>query len=278
MGVEIETDGIGEGWYEQGQYENVSIVDATTVEGLYFEGVGGGSVTAVSPFELGFVGGFALNMLVGLDVSWHPKAKEITIHGLHSVATSPDSKNYTVINYTCTSEQSHTQTVNGPTTWTNNGDFTLMAAAAPGKISISTINSGTISLTVNTAQLSLATAATSLQGDATTVTGTTSAQLSCGGNSVLLNANQASLKFGTAGITATGAATTLSGTKVEIGVPGAANPAIATQPAVTAATRLATDANAEATLAQTRINQLKAELNTLKTKCVPRASILAALA
>lgn len=276
MGVEIETLGIGEGWYEQGQYENVSVVDATTVEGLYFEGVGGGSVMAVSFFEVGFVLGVELNMVVGLGVSWHPKAKEITIHGLHSVATSPDSKNYTVINYSCTSEQSHTQTVNGTTTWTNNGDFKLMAAAAPGNISISTINSGTISLGVSTAQLSLTQATTSLQGDATTVRGTTSAQLSCGGNSVLLNANQASLKCGTAGITATAAATTLSGTKVEIGVPGAANPAIATQPAVTAATRLAMMANAEATLAQARINQLEAELNTLKTKCVPRASILAA--
>lgn len=263
MGVEIETTGIGEGWYEQGQYENVSIVDATTVEGIYFEGVGGGSVTAVSPFEVGFVGGIEINTLLGLGVTWHPKAKEIEIHGLHSIATSPDSKNYTVINYTCTSEQSHTQTVNGDTTWTNNGAFKLMALTPAGSISISTVNTGRIFLGAGNGQLSLSAATTSLQGDATTVTGTTSAQLSGGGNSVLLNAGAASLLCGTAGIKATTASTVISGAKVEIGLPNSPDSPVATQ-----ASTIAT--NQQITSLQNQVTKLEGELEKLKDKCKPK--------
>ena len=265
MGVEIETTGISEGWYEQGQYENVSIVDATTVEGIYFEGVGGGSVTAISPFQVGFVGGIEINTLLGLGVTWHPKAKEIEIHGLHSIATSPDSKNYTVINYTCTSEQSHTQKVNGPTTWTNNGNFelvvpaaassiSLVAGAADGKITLQAGNGnvGSLSLASNKVKLSSA-------GEVS-VTGTTKASMSSGAGGLNLSDTQVSLKCNTAGLTATADATTLSGAKVEIGVPGTPNnPQVAT-----AATVAATAAPLDVTTAA--INNLQGRLRDLQDK------------
>jgi len=67
MGVEVETEGVGEASYEKGQYENVSIVDTTTVEGVYFEGVAGGSVTVVTPLELGVLLGFGITFIITLQ-------------------------------------------------------------------------------------------------------------------------------------------------------------------------------------------------------------------
>ena len=109
MGYTVETDGLGSEWYEQGAASNAVLLQAFMTEGFFFE----------------LVAGLELTTIIGCAINWIPAAKEIEIHGLHSVATTPASKNYTIINYTCTSEQSHTQTVNGPTTWTNNGDFNL---------------------------------------------------------------------------------------------------------------------------------------------------------
>lgn len=271
MAVEIETVGTGANWYGQGLYENMSVVDATTVEGVYFEGVGGGSVTVVSPLELG--------VLLGFGINWNVWAKHIELHGIDHWSTAfSDSWYQQNTNFSATSIGSHTQTVKGSTTWTNEGGFTLVTDAPQAKINITTVNSGTITLAAGAGRLALAATATSLAGDETSVTGTTKLQLSGGGNSVLLDATGASLMCGNAGIKATAASTVISGTKVEIGLPNAPNQPVAMTKAVSNVTNLATMANAEAVLAQTRINQLQEQLNELKTKCVPKATYAAKFA
>jgi hypothetical protein len=153
-----------------------------------------------------------------------------------------------------------------------------MTPAPQAAISITTVDDGRIFLGAGAGQVTLAATATSLAGDATSVTGTTKLQLSGGGNSVLLDATEASLMCGNAGIKATAASTVISGTKVEIGLPNTPNQPVATMKAVSNATKLAMMANAEAVLAQTRINQLQEQLNELKTKCVPKATYAAKFA
>lgn len=266
MGYQVNTEGFGSEWYLEGSASNAVLLEAFMTEGLFFEFVAGPAVTLVAGMEL--------TTLLGLGVNWFPKAKEIEIHGLQVVATSPESKNYHVINYTCTSEQSHTQTVNGPTTWINNGPFSLSATQPGAIIGIVAPADGEVFLTAGNGQFSLKTAQTALQGEATTVAGTTSAQLSGGGNSVLLNANEASLLCGTAGIKATAASTVISGTKVEIGVPNGPNSPVATEAQTTG---LQTNINELQQDTLAAINRLRSQLNELKTKCVPKAQLLGAL-
>jgi hypothetical protein len=266
MGYELNTEGFVNEWYAEGSASNAFLLDVFLTEGLFFEGVLGPAVTLILGVEL--------TTIAGLGINWFPAAKEIEIHGRHVVATSPEDKNYNVINYTCTSEQSHTQTVNGPTIWINNGPFSLSATQSGAIIGIVAPADGEVFLTAGNGQFSLRTAQTALQGEATTVTGTTSAQLSGGGNSVLLKADEASLLCGTAGIKATAASTVISGTKVEIGVPNGPNSPVATEDQITG---LQTNVNELQQDTIRAINRLKAQLDELKTKCVPKAQLLGAL-
>jgi hypothetical protein len=249
MGYEVNTEGLGSEWYEQGSASNAVLLEAFMTEGLFFE----------------FVAGLELTTIIGCAINWIPAAKEIEIHGLHAVATTPESKNYTIINYTCTSEQSHTQKVNGPTTWTNNGDFELVVPAAASSISlIAEAADGDITLQAgdgDVGSLSLASNKVELSSAGeVSVTGTTKASMSSGAGGLNLSDTQVSLKCNTAGLTATADATTLSGAKVEIGVPGTPN----TSQVATAATVAATAAPLDVTTAA--INNLQGRLRDLQDK------------
>jgi len=250
MGYEINTAGWGESFFE-GSLSQTLLVDVSTAEGL-----------AVS-HDLGAVlkmsEGASTTVQVGPSLTWNVWAKKVTVENGHYAVTGPSSKDYKVINYTCTSEQSHTQIVNGPTTWINNGAFSLTATQPGAIIGILAPDDGEVFLTAGKGQFTLRTAETSLKGGATTVTGTTSAQLSGGGNSVLLNADGASLLCGTAGIRATAASTVISGTKVEIGLPNGPVP-VATAPQVDA---IAPNVNAQL---QAMANKFTLKVLELKTK------------
>jgi hypothetical protein len=259
MGVEVETEGVGEASYEKGQYENVSIVDTTTVEGVYFEGVAGGSVTVVTPLELG--------VLLGFGINWNVAAKHIDLHGgfSHWRTAFRDGWNQQTTNFTATSVASHCQTVNGFTRWTNNGNFALVVPAAASSISlIAEAADGDITLQAgdgDVGSLSLASNKVKLSSAGeVSVTGTTKASMSSGAGGLNLSDTQVSLKCNTAGLTATAEATTLSGAKVEIGVPGTPN----TSQVATAATVAATAAPLDVTTAA--INNLQGRLRDLQDK------------
>jgi len=257
MGYEINTAGWGESFFE-GSVSQTLLVDVTTAEGF-----------AVS-HDLGAVlkmsEGASTTVQVGPSLTWNVWAKKVTVENDHYAVTGPNSKDYKVINYTCTSEQSHTQIVNGPTTWINNGSFALTAAESGAFIGISASADGEVFITAGNGQFSLRTAETLLKGGATKVTGTTSAQLSGGGNSVLLNADGASLLCGTAGIRATAASTVISGTEVEIGLPNGPVP-VATAPQVDASAPNV-DAKLQAMTAklQAMTNECDLKLLNLRTK------------
>ena len=71
MGYEVETEGLGSEWYEQGSASNAVLLEAFMTEGLFFE----------------FVAGLELTTIIGCAINGIPAAKEIEIHGLHAVAT-----------------------------------------------------------------------------------------------------------------------------------------------------------------------------------------------
>jgi hypothetical protein len=252
MGVEVETEGIGEAWYEQGQFENTVLIDAYTTEGLFFEGVGGSSVTFVTPLEL--------TVLLGFGIDWNIQAKHIELHGTSHWSTAfSDGWYQQNTDFSATSIGSHTQTVKGSTSWTSDGAFTLTTPAPQAAISISTANNGRIFLGAGAGSLALAATATTLAGSGTSVTGTTKVQLTGGGNSVLLNATQASLMCGNAGITAMATSTVISGAKVEIGLPNGPVP-VATATQVAAVNTDVTDFQAEVISAVSKLRERLAEL------------------
>lgn len=269
MGVEIDTEGTGANWYQQGLYENMAIVDATTVEGVYFEGVVGGAVTVVAPLEL--------TVLLGWNITWDVVVKHVELHGTkHYHAAYSDGWTERNTNFSAESIGSHTQAVEGTTQWTNDGDFKIQITQAKKGFSVTTLKNGTVSLTAGSGSLSLADKSVTLQCNSDiTVRGQNNATVVCGANSLTLNSNQASMKRGSAGIVATAASTQISGTKVEIGVPGSpGSPQVATQVDLA---QMTVQVNAQNLSLQTSIDQLRAELDTLKSKCVPRQAILAAL-
>lgn len=256
MGVQIETEGIGANWYEQGLYENMAVVAAETVEGVFFEGVLGGSVTVVTPLEL--------QVLLGFGIDWNIAAKHIELHGVQHWRTAfSDGWNQQTTNFSATSLVSHTQTVEGSTTWLSEGNFTLRTPAPQAAISITTVNDGRVFLCAGAGSLTLENTDTALQGDSTRVSGNTKLQLSGGGNSVLLNATEASMLCGGAGIKATAASTVISGAKVEIGLPNTPNATVATQPQVEALQGDITDLEAGA---RTAITELRTQLKSLEQK------------
>jgi hypothetical protein len=251
MGVEVETVGFGVTKYDLGQYQNTFLIDAYTTEGLYFEAVTGGAVTSVLGLEL--------NIVTGLGIDWNTKAKHIELHGADHWSTALSDGWYQQnTNFSATSIGSHTQKVEGSTTWTSASGFILKTSTTKAPINITTVGDGTISLVAGAGSLALAATATTLAGSDTSVTGTTKVQLTGGGNSVLLNATKASLMCGNAGITATATSTVISGATVEIGLPNAPVP-VATATEVANATALQTTLN-------TSVTKLEKELELLKGK------------
>lgn len=265
-GFEVQSEGMENEWYKGGAQEVYSNLDATYVMGEALEVVAGAVTNFVAGAEVSAVAGLSLDLALAPKIEWQPIPFAVELHGLHMVGYSlgHTEKSY---DFSATSVGSHAQTVEGELTWQVTGSEEW---AIDGDSEVIVAGKATWSSTGN---MSLESSQMSISGlTATKISGATSAQLGCGPNSVQVTPAKAALMCGTAGITATATNTVLSGARVEIGVPGAANPAIATQPAVTAAARLAMNANAEATLAQTRINQLEAELNKLKTQYVSKAS------
>jgi hypothetical protein len=248
MAVEIETVGTGANWYGQGLYENMSVVDATTVEGVYFEGVGGGSVAVIAPLELTVLAGFGIN--------WNVWAKHIELHGVSHWSTAfSDGWNQQTTNFSAKSILSHTQTVEGDLTWSVAGSETWEVEG----------NSDVIvagdAIWSSTATMSLEAQQMTIRGlTVTNISGATSAQLSGGGNSVLLNATEASLLCGEAGIRATATSTVISGAKVEIGLPNGPVP-VATATQVDTVNADVTDLEAGVRSAVTQLREKLAELN-----------------
>ena len=248
MGVEVETEGVGEAWYEQGQFENTVLIDAYTTEGLFFEGVVGGSVTVVAPLDL--------TVLTGFGIDWNTIAKHIELHGLSHWSTAfSDGWNQQTTNFTAKSILSHTQTVEGDLTWSVTGSETWEVEGNSDVIV--TVNASWTSK----ATMSLEAQQMTIRGLAVTeISGATSAQLTGGGNSVLLNATEASLMCGNAGIKATAASTVISGAKVEIGLPNGPVP-VATATQVAAVNADVTDLEAGVRSAVTQLREKLAELN-----------------
>jgi len=248
MGVEVETEGVGEAWYEQGQFENVVVIDAYTTEGLFFEGVAGGAVTFVTPLEL--------TVLTGFGIDWNTAAKHIELHGLSHWSTAfSDGWNQQTTNFSATSIESHTQTVEGDLKWSVAGSETWEVD-----------DNSYVTVTCNAswsskAEMRLEAQQMTIEGlNATAISGATSAQLTGGGNSVLLNATEASLMCGNAGIKATAASTVISGTKVEIGLPNGPVP-VATATQVDTVNADVTDLEAGVRSAVTQLREKLAELN-----------------
>lgn len=250
MGYEVNTEGLGSEWYEQGSASNAVLLEAFMTEGLFFE----------------FVAGMELTVLGGFGIDWHPWAKHVELHGVsHWLTAFSDGWNEKTTNFTATSVASHCQTVNGFTRWTNNGNFALVVPAAASSISlIAEAADGDITLQAgdgDVGALSLASNKVTLSSAGeVSVTGTTKASMSSGAGGLNLADTQVSLKCNTAGLTATAEATTLSGAKVEIGVPGTPN----TSQVATAATVAATAAPLDVTTAA--INNLQGRLRDLQDK------------
>jgi len=121
MGYEVNTEGFGSEWYEQGSASNAVLLEAFMTEGFFFE----------------FVAGMELTVLGGFGIDWHPWAKHVELHGVFHWRTAfSDGWNEKTTNFTATSVASHCQTVNGFTRWTNNGNFALVVPAAASSISL----------------------------------------------------------------------------------------------------------------------------------------------
>lgn len=254
MSFQIATTGTSRTSVLQGSYANTLVLNAGTTEGA--------EVNVVAPLSV--------EMLAGVGIQWDVLARHIDLHGVSHWRTAfADGWYEQTTDFAATSIGSHTQTVQGDTKWENNGNFNLMAPAAQAIISITTANDGTVSLAVGKSNVNLKNTGVAINGGTTTVTGSTTAQISGGGNSALLNADEASLLCGTAGIKATAASTVISGTKVEIGLPNAPNQPVATMPAVEA---YAAPLN-ETTAA---VNQLRSRLKELQEK-MSKSKLLSAL-
>ena len=247
MGVEVETEGVGEAWYQQGQFQNAVWIDGYTTEGLFLESVGGGSVTFVSPLEVG--------VLLGFGINWNVWAKHIELHGKsHWFTAFSDGWNQQTTNFSAKSILSHTQTVEGDLIWSVAGSESWEVGGNSGVI---VTGDATWS---STATMSLEAQQMTIRGLAVTeISGATSAQLSGGGNSVLLNATEASLLCGEAGIRATATSTVISGAKVEIGLPNGPVP-VATATQVAAVNADVTDFQTEAISAVTQLREKLADL------------------
>ena len=260
MGVEVETEGVGEAWYEQGQFENTVLIDAYTTEGLYFEGVVGGAVTVVAPLDL--------TVLTGFGIEWNTLAKHIELHGVsHWRSALKDGWNQQTTNFSATSVGSHCQTVDGYTRWTSNGNFAIVAPTAGASVAIvAEAADGGIELSAgdgaNVGSLTLAStkAALSSAGEVK-VTGTQSVSVQSGLGAVNVAGQEVSLKCNAAGITATAVSVTISGDTVQIGVPGQPNTAqVATVPGVEASMAPLGDATAAIAQLRTKLADLQEKI------------------
>lgn len=263
MGYEINTTGWGLD-SSQGQVSAVALIDSQFVGGLFSKMVLGACVQAVVGVEF--------NMVLAPDIKWVPKGQQYQFHGRHSVITSPSSKLYTVINYTCTSQGSHTQTVNGPTTWTNNGNFVLAVPTAGASVAIhAEAANGEIELIagegadVGSLKLASTTVALSSAGNVN-VTGTQSVSVQSGPGAVNVTGEEVSLKCNAAGVTATAASVTISGNTVQIGVPGQPNASaqVATMPAVEAYAAPLGDTAAAVAQLRTKLADLQQKIGKSK--------------
>jgi hypothetical protein len=245
MSFQIATAGSTQTSAWQGSFTNSLALNAYTTEGA--------EVNVVAPLSV--------EMLIGVGIQWDALVGHIELHGdFHFFTACKDGWYQQTTNFTATSIGSHTQTVRGDTQWQNEGNFNLMATAAQAVISIAAANDGTVSLAVGNSNVNLRDTGVAINGGTASVTGSTTAQVSGGGNSALLNADQASLLCGTAGIKATAASTVISGTKVEIGLPNGPNQPVATMPAVEAYAAPLNETTAAITQLRSRLQQLQEKI------------------
>lgn len=268
-GFEIQSEGMENEWYKGGAQEVYDKLDATYVMGEALEVVAGAVTNFVAGAEVSAVAGLSLDLALAPKIEWQPIPFTVELHGLHMAAYSLGHTEKS-FDFAATSVGSHTQTVVGSSTWTT--DF-MSTWKAGSNMKLSALGNWQC----EGRQVEITGAAScAISGGATaTVSSKTKTQVSGGGSSLLLNAAEATMAIGTAGIKATAAQTVISGTKVMIGIPGSPIVEVATDADILASANVAA---ANLATVEAKVAKLEAELNTLKTKCVPRASILAALA
>ena len=264
-GFEIQSEGMENEWYKGGAQEVYDKLDATYVMGESLEVVAGAVTNFVAGAEVSAVAGLSLDLALAPKIEWQPIPFAVELHGLSHWRTAfGDAWHHQHTDFSATSVGTHTQTVLGPSTWEATTStwsaLTNMTLSAREKLSCSGL-----SVAIN-AQSSCAIGG----GATTTVSSKTKTQVSGGTSSLLLNAAEATLATSSGGgIKATAAQTVISGTKVMIGIPGSPLVEVATDDDIIASANVAA---ANLATVNAKVAKLEAELNTLKTQYVSKAS------
>ena len=264
-GFEIQSEGMENEWYKGGAQEVYDKLDATYVMGESLEVVAGAVTNFVAGAEVSAVAGLSLDLALAPKIEWQPIPFAVELHGLSHWRTAfGDAWHHQHTDFSATSVGTHTQTVLGPSTWEATTStwsaLTNMTLSAREKLSCSGL-----SVAIH-AQSSCAIGG----GATTTVSSKTKTQVSGGTSSLLLNAAEATLATSSGGgIKATAAQTVISGTKVMIGIPGGPLVEVATDDDIIASANVAA---ANLATVNAKVAKLEAELNTLKTQYVSKAS------
>jgi len=264
-GFEIQSEGMENEWYKGGAQEVYDKLDATYVMGESLEVVAGAVTNFVAGAEVSAVAGLSLDLALAPKIEWQPIPFAVELHGLSHWRTAfGDAWHHQHTDFSATSVGTHTQTVLGPSTWEATTStwsaLTNMTLSAREKLSCSGL-----SVAIH-AQSSCAIGG----GATTTVSSKTKTQVSGGTSSLLLNAAEATLATSSGGgIKATAAQTVISGTKVMIGIPGSPLVEVATDDDIIASANVAA---ANLATVNAKVAKLEAELNTLKTQYVSKAS------
>jgi len=265
-GFEIQSEGMENEWYKGGAQEVYDKLDATYVLGESLEVVAGAVTNFVAGAEVSAVAGLSLDLALAPKIEWQPIPFAVELHGLSHWRTAfGDAWHHQHTDFSATSVGTHTQTVLGPSTWEATTStwsaLTNMTLSAREKLSCSGL-----SVAIN-AQSSCAIGG----GATTTVSSKTKTQVSGGTSSLLLNAAEATLATSSGGgIKATAAQTVISGTKVMIGIPGSPLVEVATDDDIIASANVAA---ANLATVNAKVAKLEAELDTLKTQYVSKASL-----